>query len=158
MSATGSASVPLHFEELRLGQRFSTGSHTVTAEEIKAFATEFDPQLFHLDEAAARQTLFGGLVASGWHTAAIAMRLLTDGGPPLAGGTIGLGAQIEWLHPVRPGDRLHVEGEVIELRASRSRPERGRVTTRNVTRNGAGTIVLVTITQMLVPRRSPAAA
>jgi acyl dehydratase len=143
----------LYFDDLAVGQRFTTGSHTVTAEEIKAFAAQFDPQPFHLDEAAACDSLFGGLAASGWHTAALSMRLLVDGGLALSVGSVGMGVKIDWLQPVRPGDRLHVEGEVIELMPSRTRPGRGRVSTRNETRNQHGRVVQLAITQILVPRR-----
>jgi acyl dehydratase len=144
----------LYFDDLALGQRFVTGSYTMSVEAIRAFAEQFDPQPFHLDEQAGRASLFGGLVASGWHTAAVTMRLLVDGGLPLAGGAIGLGVQIEWRTPVRPGDCLHVEGEVIDLTASRSRPTRGRLVTRNQTLTERGTVVQVAITRMLVPRRA----
>jgi acyl dehydratase len=147
------AQARLYFDDLKRGQRFVTGSLTMTAETIRAFAAQFDPQPFHLEEEAGRASLFGGLVASGWHTAAVTMRLLVDGGLPLAGGAIGLGVDIEWRTPVRPGDCLHVEGEVIELTPSRSRPTRGRVVTRNHTLNERGTIVQVAVTRMLVPRR-----
>ena len=145
--------MPLYFDDLTLGQRFTTGSVTMSAEAIRAFATQFDPQPFHLDEQAGRESLFGGLVASGWHTAALTMRMLVDGGLPLAGGTIGLGVQIEWRMPVRPGDVLHVEGEVIELVPSRTRPSRGRLVTRNATLNDRGNVVQLAVTRMLVPRR-----
>jgi acyl dehydratase len=145
--------MPLYFDDLTVGQRFVTGSVTMTAEAIRAFAAQFDPQPFHLDEQAGRETLFGGLVASGWHTAAVTMRLLVDGGLPLAGGAIGLGVDIEWRTPVRPGDVLHVEGEVIELIPSRTRPTRGRLVTRNATLNDHGSVVQVAVTRMLLPRR-----
>jgi len=143
-----------YFEDFQIGRRFSTGTCVVTEAQIKAFATQFDPQPFHLDAEAASTTLFGGLVASGWHTAAISMRLLVDAGPALAGGTVGLGAEISWPQPVRPGDILHVDGEVIDAVPSRSRPGRGRVTTRNETRNERGAVVQLAITKMLVPRRA----
>ena len=145
--------MPLYFDDLRLGQRFVTGSVTLSAEAIRAFAAQFDPQPFHLDEQAGRDSLFGGLVASGWHTAALSMRLLVDGGLPLAGGAIGLGVDIEWRMPVRPGDVLHVQGEVIELIPSRTRPTRGRLVTRNETLNERGGVVQIALTRMLVPRR-----
>jgi acyl dehydratase len=140
-------------QALQIGQRFRTGSHTVTEEEIKAFAAQFDPQPFHLDQAAASASLFGGLVASGWHTAAITMRLLVDGGPVLAGGTVGLGADISWPHPVRPGDVLHVEGELLEVAPSRSRPDRAHVRMCSETRNQHGTVVQRSAARMLVPRQ-----
>lgn len=151
---TGAArSAGLYFEDLQIGQRFTTASYTVSAHDIREFAARFDPQPFHLDEQAGRASLFGGLVASGWHTAAITMRLLVDGGLALAGGAIGLGVQIDWLLPVRPGDCLHVEGEVIALSPSRSRAARAHVSTRNETRTERGAIVQVAVTRMLVPRR-----
>ncbi len=145
----------LYFEDLEVGQRF-TGQRTWTVDEaqIKAFAAEFDPQSFHLDAAAGRSTVFGGLVASGWHTAALTMRLIVDGGPRLAGGSLGLGAEIDWLKPVRPGDTLSVRGEVIAMTPSRSRPDRGRVTMRAETCNQRGEIVQVCISKVLVPRRA----
>src|SRR6185437_585311 len=148
--------MPLYFDDLTLGQRFVTGSVTMSAEAIRAFAAQFDPQPFHLDEQAGRDSLFGGLVASGWHTAAVTMRLLVDGGLPLAGGAIGLGVDIEWRIPVRPGDCLHVRGEVIELTPSQSRPTRGRVVTRNETVDARGRVMQVALTRMLVPRRPSA--
>jgi acyl dehydratase len=152
-SAGDPAGTRLYFEDLQLGQRFVTGHHTMSAEAIRAFAVQFDPQPFHLDEQAGRDSLFGGLVASGWHTAAVTMRLLVDGGLALAGGAVGLGVEIEWRAPVRPGDVLHVEGEVIQLIPSRSNLRRGRVFTRNETLNDRGTVVQVAVTRMLVPRR-----
>jgi acyl dehydratase len=143
----------LYFDDLSVGQRFVTGSYTMSAEAIVAFAAQFDPQPFHLEEAAGRESLFGGLVASGWHTAAITMRLIVDGGLALAGGTIGLGVEIEWRLPVRPGDCLHVRGEIIELIPSRSRPTRGQILMRNETADAHGRIMQVARTRMLVPRR-----
>ncbi len=144
----------LYFEDLRAGQRFAaTSSYTVTEAQVKAFAAEFDPQPFHLDAQAGRTTVFGGLVASGWHTAAITMRLIVEGGPRLAGGTLGLGADLSWLKPVRPGDTLTVQGEVLETTPSRSRPDRGRVTMRTETRNQLGEVVQVCISRVMVPCR-----
>jgi acyl dehydratase len=145
----------LYFEDLQVGQRFTTaGTYTVHEAQIKAFAAEFDPQPFHLDAEAARATVFGGLVASGWHTAAITMRLIIEGGPRLAGGTVGLGAEVSWLKPVRPGDTLSVHGEVLETTLSRSRPNRGRVTMRSETRNQLDEVVQVLISKVMVPCRS----
>src|SRR5208282_5163975 len=102
-----------YLEDLHVGQRFSSGVHAVDERQIKAFASAFDPQPFHLDDALARGSLFAGLAASGWHTAAITMRLLVDGGVPIAGGLIGAGAEIAWPNPARPGDMLRVESEVL---------------------------------------------
>ena len=145
-----------YFEDFAVGQTFGSGRRRIEAERIKSFAAEFDPQPFHLDEAAARGTLFGGLVASGWHTAAITMRLVLESNMRMAGGTLGLGAEVRWSMPVRPGDRLHVQGEVIEAAASRSRPDRGKVSTRCETLNDRGEVVQLLIARLLVPRRSTA--
>src|SRR5262249_10865713 len=127
---------PLYYEDLAVGQTFGTGTLTVEAEAIKAFAAEFDPQPFHLDEGAARASPFGGLVASGWHTAALTMRLLVGGELQVVGGLIGLGAEeLRWPRPVRPGDVLRVESEVLGLRPSKSQTDRGLVRVRNTTLN-----------------------
>src|SRR5262249_3917629 len=115
----------LYLDDLKVGQRFMSGTRVVTEPEIKAFAREFDPQPFHLDEEVAKATLFGGLAASGWHTAAMTMKLLVDAGLPLQGGILGAGAEIAWPLPTRPGDTLQVESEVLEITPSRSRPDRG---------------------------------
>jgi acyl dehydratase len=112
------------FDDLRLGTRFKSGEVTVTREDIKRFASEFDPQPFHLDEAAAEHTVFKGLAASGWHTAAIAMNLAVQVRPfgphPLMGAGVD---DLRWMKPVRPGDTLHLEGEVVELVPSRNKPQ-----------------------------------
>jgi acyl dehydratase len=145
----------LYFEDIHVGQRFATASsYTVNEAQIKAFAAEFDPQPFHLHAEAGRATVFGGLVASGWHTAAITMRLIIEGGPQLAGGTVGLGAEVSWLKPVRPGDTLTVHGEVLETILSRSRPDRGRVVMRSETRNQLDEVVQVCVSKVMVPCRS----
>src|SRR5262249_13979126 len=117
---------PLYLEDLRVGQRFVSGTHRLDEGQIRAFAGQFDPQPLHLDAEAAKATLFGGLVASGWHTAAITMRLLVLGGLPIAGGLIGAGADITWPNPTRPGDVLQVESEVLELWPSRPHSTRKR--------------------------------
>jgi acyl dehydratase len=144
----------LYLDDLRVGQRFTSGTHRIDEEQIKVFARQFDPQPFHLDSEVAKGSLFEGLVASGWHTAAITMRLLVESGLPLAGGIIGGGGEISWPRPTRPGDLLHVESEIIEVRPSRSRPERGMVTVRNETRNQHGEIVQVLVAKLVVPRRN----
>ena len=144
----------LYLEDLSVGQRFTTGTLTVTEAEIKEFAGRFDPQPFHLDDAAARQTLFGGLAASGWHTAAMTMRLLVEGGAPLAWGIIGGGGEIAWPRPTRPGDVLYVEGEVMEITPSKSKPDRGMVLMRSRTLNRNGEEVQVTTMKLVVPRRA----
>ena len=142
----------LYLEDLRVGQTFTTGSVTVTTEAIKAFARDYDPQPFHLDEAAAEDSLFGGLAASGWHTAALSMRLLVDG-LPIAGGLIGVGGETTWPRPTRPGDTLTVHIEVVEITPSKSRPDRGMVRTRNETRNQHGESVQISKLGIVVWRR-----
>ncbi len=147
---------PLFLDDLRVGQRFTSAKHVVDAEQIKRFAGEFDPQPFHLDEAAAAKSLFGGLAASGWHTAAITMRLLVQGGAPIAGGVVGASVEIAWPRPTRPGDEVHVFSEVIEITASRSKPDRGIVLLRSETRNQRGEPVQVLTSKLVVPRRPQA--
>jgi len=143
----------LYLDDFQVGQRFMSGSHEVDEDQITRFAREFDPQPFHLDEDAAKGTLFAGLAASGWHTAAITMRLLVDGGAPIAGGIVGLGGEISWPSPTRPGDVLQVESEVVQVTPSRSRPDRGIVTMRCETRNQRGDVVQTFVAKVVVPRR-----
>jgi len=143
----------LYLDELSIGQRFTSPTLTVTEAEIKDFAAKFDPQPFHLDDDAAKLTLFGGLAASGWHTAALTMRLLVEGGAPLAGGIIGGGGEISWPRPTRPGDTLHVEAEVVEIIPSKSKPDRGMVIFRSETKNQKGETVQVSTMKLVVPRR-----
>jgi len=149
--------VALYLDDLHVGQRFTSGTHALDEAQIKAFAQQFDPQPFHLDAEAAKETLFEGLVASGWHTAAISMRLQTDGGLPIAGGLIGAGGEIAWPRPTRPDAILHVESEVLELRPSRSNPDRGIATFRSETRNQLGEVVQVLTAKLVVPRRTSSA-
>src|ERR1700732_1311799 len=120
----------LYLDDLHVGQRFTSGTYVMEEARIKEFAAEFDPQPFHLDEAAAEASIFKGLAASGWHSAAAAMRLIVTGGLPLANGVIGLGGEIAWPKPTRPGDTLHVESEVVEITPSRSKPHQGIITVR----------------------------
>ena len=143
----------LYLDDLRVGQRFTSRAHVVDEAQIKAFAREFDPQPFHLDNDAAEDTLFSGLVASGWHTAAITMRLLVESGLPLAGGVIGAGGELAWPKPTRPGDTLRVESEVLEITPSRSRPDRGVATVRSLTRNQRNEVVQSLTAKLIVPRR-----
>jgi acyl dehydratase len=145
--------VALYLEDLEVGQRFMSGTHRIDEEQIRTFAEQFDPQPFHLDPEAATTTLFEGVVASGWHTAAITMRLLVDSGLPIAGGIVGAGGEIAWPNPVRPGAVLHVESEILELRPSRSRPDRGMATVRRETRNQLGEVVQLLVAKLVVPRR-----
>lgn len=140
------------FDDLRIGQRFETATHAITEAEIRAFAAQFDPQPFHLDDERARASIFGGLAASGWHTAAITMRLMVDLGIP-AGGLIGAGGEITWPRPTRPGDVLRVVSEVLSVTPSRSRDDRGSVTIRNETRNQNGEIVQLFVAKLIAFRR-----
>jgi acyl dehydratase len=149
-----SSRTPLYFEDFAVGQVYRSGTLSVDTPAIKSFAAQFDPQPFHLDETAAQATLFRGLAASGFHTAALTMRLLVDGGAPIAGGIVGAGLdELRWPRPVRPGDTLRTESEVLELRASRSRPE-GFVKMRTTTLNQNDEPVQVMVANLLVPRRA----
>jgi acyl dehydratase len=143
----------LYLEDLSVGQRFVSASEQLTLEQITRFAAEYDPQPFHLDEIAARSSVLEGLAASGWHTASISMRLLVGGGLPIAGGIVGTGGELLWLKPVRPGDTLHVETEVLEIVPSRSKPDRGMVRVRALTINQDGETVQSFTPRMVVPRR-----
>jgi acyl dehydratase len=148
----------IFFEDLQVGQRFESGTHEIDERQIIEFAGRFDPQPFHLDGAAAKNTLFGGLVASGWHTAAITMRLMVEGGPTIAGGLVGASAEMSWPNPTRAGAILQVESEVIELRGSRSRSDRGVVTMRSETKNQLGETLQVLVAKLIVPRKPPASS
>ncbi len=143
----------LYLDDLAVGDRFTSAGHEIDAEQIKAFAQLFDPQPFHLDDEAAKSTFFGGLAASGWHTAAITMRLLVTSGVPLADGIIGAGGQLAWPRPTRPGDVLRVECEVTEIVPSRSRPDRGMVSLRCETRNQHGDVLQEFLPRLVVMRR-----
>jgi acyl dehydratase len=143
----------IYLDDLAVGRRFVTGSTILTLEGCKAFASEFDPQPFHLDEAAARDSVFGRIAASGWYTAALSMRLLVQSEMMIAGGLIGLGGEMTWPRPTYPGDTLHVESEVLAIRVSQSKPDRGVVTMRNQTMNQHGEPVQVVVVKMMVPRR-----
>ena len=145
----------LYLEDLKVGQRFVSESHALDEAQITSFASAFDPQPFHLDAEGAQRTFFGGLAASGWHTAAITMRLNVQSGLPLAAGVIGAGGEIAWPRPTRPGDVLHVESEIVEIVPSRSRPDRGIVTVRSETLNQRGEAVQVLTAKLVVFRRSP---
>jgi len=143
-----------YFEDLKPGARFKSETYRVSQEQIISFAREFDPQPFHLDAAVADQTMFNGLIASGWHTAAITMRLFVQK-LNFAEGAIGLGVdELRWPNAVRPGDVLQVETEIVDLRESRSRPGYGVVRLRNVTTNQHGAVVQTMSASALVLRRS----
>ena len=124
-----------YFEDLAVGQKFGSPTLSIDAAAITAFAAAFDPQPFHLDEEAARRTMFAGIAASGWHTAALTMRLCVASDFRPAGGIVGIGGELSWLKPVRPGDTLRALVEVIETRRSRSRPGQGIVKVRITTLN-----------------------
>jgi acyl dehydratase len=144
----------LYLEDLAAGQKFRSGKLRVDADAIKAFAAAFDPQPFHLDEEAARGSFFEGLAASGWHTAALTMRLLVLSDFRPAGGIIGARAdELKWPRAVRPGDELEVEAEVLEVRTSHSRPDHGFVKCRTTTRNQHGEPVQVLVMNLLVEAR-----
>lgn len=143
---------PLYLEDLNVGQKFASRLQKVDAEAIKAYAREFDPQPFHLDEEAARKSLFGGLAASGWHTASLTMRLIVES-MPLAGGVIGSGGELSWPRPTKPGDTLRVVTEVLEITPSRSRPDRGMITMRSTTLNQNDEAVQVFTPKVVVQRR-----
>ena len=142
-----------YLEDFAIGEIYGSGRITVERDRIKTFAAEFDPQPFHLDEDSARRSLFGGLAASGWHTAALTMRLLVVSDFKPVGGIIGAGFdEFRWPLPVRPGDELHVESEVLEVRPSRSRPRQGLVKVRVTTENPKSEVVQVSVGNLVVPR------
>lgn len=143
-----------YLEDFAPGQKFGSGRQRVEREKIKSFAVEFDPQPFHLDEKAAQDSVFRGLAASGWHTAALTMRLLVESELKPAGGIVGAGFdEFRWPRPVRPDDELHLEIEVIEARASKSRPEQGVIKVKTTTLNQQGEPVQVSVGSLIVPRR-----
>ena len=148
----------LHYlEDFVPGQKYATAVVRVTADDIKAFAGQFDPQPFHIDDEAAKGTFFGGLAASGWHTAALTMKLLVEGELAPAGGIIGAGfEEFRWPRPVRPGDTLRVESEILAVRASKSRPQQGLIKVRSTTYNQNGEEVQVFVGSLVVARRVPA--
>ena len=144
----------LYLEDLSVGQRFTSGTYLMEENRVKAFASEFDPQPFHLDQWAANSSVFKGLVASGWHTAAVVMRLLVTGGLPFANGIIGFGGEISWPRPTRPGDLLRVESEIVDIVPSRSKPQQGIVTVRITALNQSSEPVYVFTAKVLVFRRA----
>ena len=149
-----SAAAARYLEDYMPGQKFASGRLTIDKDSIKRFALEFDPQPFHLDDAAAARTIFGGLAASGWHTAALTMRLLVESELQPMGGIVGAGFdEFRWPRPVRPGDELHLEIEVLEVRPSKSRPDQGLIKVRTTTLNQKGEAVQVNVGNLVVPRR-----
>ena len=142
----------LYLEDLKTGDVFKSGEYAITAEEIKAFAGRYDPQPFHMDEEAARDTFFQGLAASGWHTCAITMRLFV-GSVPIAGGLIGAGSDVSWSQPTRPGDTLHVDSTILDITPSRSKPDRGIVTIQSDTINQRGELCQRAVSRVLAFKR-----
>jgi len=143
-----------YFEDYAVGQVYRSGRHQIDKEQIIAFARQFDPQFYHLDEEAAKNSPFKGLAASGWHTAAITMRLMVDGEFKPAGGILGVGFdQLSWSRPVRPGDELRVTSKIMEVRPSKSRPDRGMIRVQNTTLNQNDEAVQTFTANLLVPRR-----
>lgn len=148
-----------YLDDFAVGQRFTSPTITVTAEDIKAFARQFDPQPFHVDEVAARSTPFQGLAASGLHTAAIAMRLLVETRLDIVCGIIGRGIDdVSWPQPVRPGDALTLEAVVAAVAPSRSKPDQGTIRLELTTLNQRGDVVQRGIANLYVPRRASRAA
>lgn len=147
---------PIFLEDLQVGQTFTSAEYVVEEGRMKAFAAEFDPQPFHLDEAAAQSSVFRGLAASGWYTASIAMRLLVTGSMRFANGLIGLGGEISWPNPTRAGDRLRLESKILEIIPSRSKPKQGIVIVRSTMRNQDGRPVYIFTSKVLAFRRAPA--
>jgi acyl dehydratase len=143
-----------YLEDFAVGQIYGSDRVRIDGDRIKSFAGEFDPQPFHLDEHAARDSIFRGLAASGWHTAAVTMRLLVESELKPAGGIVGTGFdEFRWPHPVRPGDELRVESEIIDVRPSKLRPEQGLIKLRATTFNQDGKVVQVLVANMIVPCR-----
>ena len=146
-----------YFEDYAVGQIFLTGKHRIDKDQIVTFAKQFDPQFYHLNEEAAKNSPFKGLAASGWHTAAITMRLMVDGEFKPAGGIIGVGFdELSWTRPVRPGDELYVKSEILEARPSKSKNDRGAIRVRNTTFNQNDEVVQMFTANLIVPRRTPA--
>jgi acyl dehydratase len=158
MESTADSRPIFYLDDLAVGQKYETGTYVMEEGRMKAFAAEFDPQPFHLDEAAAKESVFGGLAASGWHTAAATMRLIVDGKFKLAGGSVGLGGEIAWPRPTRAGDVLRVHTEITEIVPSRSKPNQGIVKIRNITVNQKGEEVQVFTAKLMVFKRPPSNA
>lgn len=143
----------LYLNDLNIGDTFISEEYPLSAEKIKKFATEYDPQDFHIDEQLAEETFFKGLAASGWHTASITMKLLTES-LPFAHGIIGAGAEISWPQPTRPNDILHVESKIIQINPSKSKPNQALVTVKSETINQRGEVCQILIAKLLTFKRS----
>lgn len=148
-----SATIPLYHDDIVAGTTFATGEYVVTQDEIVSFASFYDPQPFHTDPVAAQDTVFAGLAASGWHTAAITMKLLVRYGVALAGGIVGAGCDVTWPAPTRPGDVLHVESEIVEVMPAAPGRKRGSIRMRSETKNQHGVVVQVMVAKLVVQRR-----
>lgn len=146
----------LYHEDLAVGLSFSTATHLLDQQQIQSFAALYDPQPFHLDPELAKATLFGGLAASGWQTAAVTMKLMVESGLQLAGGMIGAGCELNWPAPTRPGDILHVEGEIIEVTPVGAGRKRGMAVMRGQTKNQHGTVVQTLVAKLVVQCRPQA--
>ena len=142
----------LYLDDLHIGQTFQSEPHLIDADQIKRFAAEFDPQLFHLDETAAEKSLFKGLAASGWHTAALTMRMLVES-VPLEDGLVGAELSLSWPKPTRPGMALQVFSEIVDITPSRSKPNMAIVTLRNETRDHDGNVLQLFTVKMPVFKR-----
>ena len=148
-----------YFEDLKVGDKFPTAEYEMTTDEIIGFGRQYDPQAFHVDAEAAKATLFGQLVASGWHTAAVSMRLMVQGEMELDGGVIGQAMEsMRWPRPVLPGDRLRVVSEVVELRPAPARADRGLLVLRCRTYNQHGKVVQDMTATLLIARRPSSAS
>ena len=143
-----------YFEDYPVGRVFTGGPIAVSEAEILDFARRYDPQPMHTDKAAAEAGPFGGLIASGWLTAALTMRLLIEGGAPFADGVIGAGGELAWPRPVRPGDSLRIESEVLNITPSRSRPDRGNVICKTTTFNQNNQVVQTLTAKLIVFARA----
>ena len=145
-----------YLDDLAVGMRFKSSTLTVTAADIIAFGKQFDPQPFHIDVVAAKTSVFGGLAASGWHTAALTMKLFVESELQFAGGAVGAGIEVlEWPHPVRPGDTLHLDIEVLLVRESKTKPTQGIVMVRTTTLNQHNQVVQI-LQPKMVARKRPA--
>ena len=143
----------MYLDDFRVGDVIKGGSLHVDVAMIKEFAAKYDPQPFHLDEEAAAASFFKGLAASGWHTAALTMRLIVESGVPVSGGVIGAGGTINWPKALRPGEAIRLESEILEVRPSKSRPDRGMVKVRFTTFDSTGDVVQVLVADLVALRR-----
>ncbi|MBN8647283.1 MAG: MaoC family dehydratase [Caulobacterales bacterium] len=143
-----------YFEDFVIGQEFLSSTYELTKEEIIEFAKKFDPQIFHTDEESAKQTFFGGLAASGWHTASISMKLQVESEMKVAGGMIGAGVEVSWPMPTRAGHILQVTSKVIDIKPINSRPSHGFVTMQSETKNQFGEILQKQVAKLFVAKKN----